>query len=181
MKNTIIALSVLIIAFAKGSYAQLDTTFVPVKMAYFYGEPSERGADIFWATHSEVNSSLFEVEVSENASTFRKAGTVQSFGNSTSLVSYSMHLDIENSFYARLKQVDNDGKYEYFDIIHVEKEASGMPNRLIGCSVLVSDGESAFVVSTDGKITPVPDGNISGIHGILVIRSSSGIVYSRKI
>jgi len=181
MKKTIITLFVLILAFAKNSSAQLDTTFVPVKMAYFYGESSEKGADLFWATHSEVNSLLFEIEISENASTFKKAGTVKSFGNSTSLISYSIHLDIDKSFYARLKQIDNDGKYEYFDIIHVEKESSNLPNRLIGCSVLIADGELAFVVSTDGKIIPVIDGNIFGIHGILIIKSSSGIIYSKKI
>ncbi|KXX66831.1 T9SS type A sorting domain-containing protein [Flammeovirga sp. SJP92] len=108
-------------SFSNGTEIELDTLSIvynedlPVEMIYFESEVFEEGISLFWATATEVNSSHFEVEYSTNNSDWIKIAEVQSAGNSNATIEYQYDDILRyGSTYYRLKQVDLDGKYEYF-------------------------------------------------------------------
>ncbi|MDX5419265.1 MAG: T9SS type A sorting domain-containing protein, partial [Hymenobacteraceae bacterium] len=91
---------------------------LPVELMYFKAE--KRGGDVAmeWATASEQDNKGFEVQVSTDAKSFRTLGFVESHVGTTSLKQVYTFTDKENgklgTRYYRLKQVDLDGKFEYF-------------------------------------------------------------------
>ncbi|EJF11275.1 hypothetical protein O71_04071 [Pontibacter sp. BAB1700] len=93
---------------------------LPVELLYF--NATKRGSDVVldWATASEQDNKGFEVQVSSDAKTFRVLGFVESKVNTTSLKQVYSFVDKENGKqgvrYYRLKQVDLDGKVEFFNI-----------------------------------------------------------------
>ena len=91
---------------------------LPVELASFTSAINGRDVKLNWNTNSEVNNSGFDVErksVTENA-TWSKVGNVT--GNGTSNVSHSYSYTDRNvttgNYSYRLKQIDNNGNYEYF-------------------------------------------------------------------
>ena len=98
---------------------------LPVTLIDFTGKRLE-GNDVKlqWKTAQEINNSHFELESYSNGS-FEKIATIpgngNGNGNSNMLLSYSFtHLNPkEELLLYRLKQVDFDGKFEYFKIITI--------------------------------------------------------------
>ncbi|NME72149.1 T9SS type A sorting domain-containing protein [Flammeovirga aprica] len=125
-----------------GNEINLDTITIeysdelPVEMIYFEPEIFDEGISLFWATATEINSSHFEVQYSTDNKDWIKIAEVKSAGNSNSKKEYQYD-DIMRygTTYYRLKQVDLDGKYEYFGPVTVQVE-----------------GEESF----DAVIFPVP-------------------------
>ena len=86
---------------------------------------------IKWSTATEVNNYGFEVERRIDKGEFEKIGFVEGHGNSNSPKEYNF-LDegISYGSYAyRLKQIDNDGTFEYSDIIEVD--AGNIPDGFV--------------------------------------------------
>ncbi len=79
---------------------------------------------VSWATAQESNSSKYDVEHSTNGSTFIKVGEIAAAGNTTAVTNYSFtHKQPVNGFnYYRLKQIDNDGRYKYSDVVTILKK-----------------------------------------------------------
>jgi len=68
-----------------------------------------------WSTSMEVNNDYFEVQRANNNGLFKSIGIVDGTGNSAFLKSYQF-IDkdpVKGSNYYRLKQVDNDGDFDY--------------------------------------------------------------------
>lgn len=105
---------------------------LPVELSLFTAEVKNNTVLLKWSTATEVNNYGFEVERkvlsqqytfanSTNAG-FRKIGFVEGNGNSNSPKEYSYtdkNLVGGDKFQYRLKQIDNDGKYEYSEIIEI--------------------------------------------------------------
>ncbi|MBF8962048.1 T9SS type A sorting domain-containing protein [Pontibacter sp. FD36] len=97
---------------------------LPVELLYFTAV--KRGTDVAmeWATASELDNKGFEVQVSLDGQNFRSLGFVDSKVNTTSLKQLYTFVDREKgklgTRYYRLKQVDLDGKFEYFSTKAVE-------------------------------------------------------------
>ncbi|MCB9261084.1 MAG: T9SS type A sorting domain-containing protein [Flavobacteriales bacterium] len=77
-----------------------------------------------WSTASETNNSHFEVERSLDGQNFEAIGNVQGNGTSSTILNYS-YTDLNafgnsNIAYYRIKQVDYDGNFEYFDAIKID-------------------------------------------------------------
>jgi len=74
---------------------------------------------INWITATEDNNAQFIIEKSSNGKNFTEVGRVEGNGNSTSPISYSWTDYIVNSSiaYYRIKQVDFDGVYKYYNVI----------------------------------------------------------------
>ena len=96
---------------------------LPVELVSFTGTavlPSS--IRLNWQTATEVNNYGFEVE-RKSSDNWQKIGFVQGNGNSNSLKEYS-YLDKYpigvSKFQYRLKQMDNDGQYEYSNVIEVD-------------------------------------------------------------
>jgi hypothetical protein len=93
---------------------------VPVSFNYFNATKAENDVVVNWQTASEINNAYFEVERSTDNNRFEPIGRVKGKGNSVRINNYSfkdeaaiLHFSNLNQLYYRLKQVDNDGTYEY--------------------------------------------------------------------
>lgn len=98
----------------------------PVELINFIGKIENKNVIISWQTVTEQNNDYFQVEKSYNGDIYLKFAKISSKGNSTQLQSYSAFdndLSSEKCYY-RIKQVDFDGKYEYFGPISVQKTKS---------------------------------------------------------
>ncbi len=105
---------------------------LPVELSSFSVVTLNNGVKLNWQTETEVNNYGFEIE--------RKAGSLQSSvgnwvnigfvngsGNSNSPKNYSYQdMNVTSGKYSyRLKQIDNDGKYEYSKVIEVNLNGPG--------------------------------------------------------
>ena len=137
---------------------------LPVELASFRVS-AENGANyIRWQTASEKNNDYFDVERSSNGQTFQKIETVNGAGNSTSLLNYSIvdrYAGSSTTCY-RLKQVDNNGDFEYSEIKCVRNTAFTdiviSPTIINNENINIDFGETSFskaeIIITDitGKV-----------------------------
>ncbi len=72
-----------------------------------------------WSTASEIGNKGFEIQVSENAQTFKTIAFINGKGNSNTSNNYQLTTINQNDGYYRLKQVDFDGKFSYSPIVFV--------------------------------------------------------------
>ncbi len=92
---------------------------LPVELVSFNASVQENGnVKLNWETATEVNNYGFEIERKNELENWNKIGFVLGSGNSNSPKSYEFidetaHFDVLNY---RLKQIDYDGTYEYFEI-----------------------------------------------------------------
>jgi len=103
-------------------------TPTPVELVYFAGNLNGNNVDLRWRTETEVNNYGFDIERTKDNSDWLTIGFVEGYGNSNSPKQYNFSdADINQSgtYYYRLKQIDNDGTYEYSDVVSVEV---GVPN-----------------------------------------------------
>lgn len=74
-----------------------------------------------WRTASEINNYGFEIEKSDDASTFNKIGFIAGIGSSNTFTDYEF-IDgstAEGKYYYQLKQIDFDGTFEYSNVLEV--------------------------------------------------------------
>jgi hypothetical protein len=94
---------------------------LPVELIYLTATPIDnRFIRLDWATAAEINNRGFEVERSDDGENFTKIGWVDGNGNSSQKITYKLYdKDVipNKVYYYRLKQIDNDGKYEYTYIV----------------------------------------------------------------
>ena len=101
---------------------------LPVELTSFTAKVLDESVQLNWQTATEVNNYEFEIQrkirdQKSEVSHWEKIGFVQGNGNSNSPRSYSFvdnNLPTANELYYRLKQIDNDGKFKYSDIIEVQ-------------------------------------------------------------
>ena len=100
----------------------------PVELVSFTAEAKSGKVILNWQTATEVNNYGFDIErqvgsMQSTVGNWQKVGFVDGHGNSNSPKTYSF-ADINpaggSKFSYRLKQIDNDGTYEYSDIVEVE-------------------------------------------------------------
>ncbi|MBK6914190.1 MAG: T9SS type A sorting domain-containing protein [Ignavibacteriales bacterium] len=94
---------------------------LPVELSSFNASIINNTIKLIWRTETEVNNFGFEVErkISDD---WQKLGFVHGHGNSNSPSEYS-YVDKNpiggSKFQYRLKQIDNDGQFEYSDVVEV--------------------------------------------------------------
>ncbi len=107
---------------------------LPVELDLFNANVSENNINLYWQTATEVNNYGFEVErkilkqVQNDNAVWEKLGFVNGNGNSNSSKDYSfVDTKVSTGKYSyRLKQIDNDGQFEYSKTIEVDFNA---PNK----------------------------------------------------
>jgi len=98
---------------------------LPVELSSFTGKVIDgTKVDLNWVTKTEVNNYGFNVERRINESEWDSITFIEGHGNSNSPKQYS-YSDKDlfaggSKFQYRLKQVDNDGSFEYSDVVEVE-------------------------------------------------------------
>ena len=99
----------------------IDTP-LPVALASFTGKiENKRDVTLSWKTSNEVNNAGFEVQrsaVSRQPSEWEKAGFVKGQGTKSTPSDYTFEDKNLNTgkYNYRLKQIDNNGNYEYYDL-----------------------------------------------------------------
>lgn len=106
--------------FGKVIPQNIITNPLPVELTSFAGKIIGKKILLNWQTATEINNYGFEIERSSGNEIWEKIGFVNGNGNSNSPKDYSFMdnpplegVDIKY----RLKQIDNDGQFEYSDII----------------------------------------------------------------
>ena len=104
------------------------TSPLPVELVYFAGNLNGNKIELRWRTETEVNNYGFDIERSKDKSDWLTIGFAEGHGNSNSPKQYNFtdaDIGLSGNYYFRLKQIDNDGTYEYSDVVSVEV---GVPN-----------------------------------------------------
>jgi hypothetical protein len=97
------------------SYTILPNDPMPVELTTFTASVTKSIINLNWRTATEIKNQGFEVQRKTETSDWGKIGFVQGNGNSNVPKNYSF-TDKEvttGKYYYRLKQIDNDGKFEY--------------------------------------------------------------------
>lgn len=141
------------------SGSNLGEVVLPVELSSFTAMASEKAVNLSWTTATEVNNYGFEVERSVYADNdFQTIGFVQGNGNSNSPKQYSYSdntLAKPGRYYYRLKQLDNDGRFEYSSVAEVNFTTApadyslkqNTPNPFNPSTVI------SFVTPKDGNVT----------------------------
>ncbi len=103
-------------------FAKKPADTLPVELVYFNGNAEGNTIQLFWGTATETNNFGYNVERSVDSLNWEVIGFVVGHGNSPSPKDYSFNdttLVESNTYFYRLMQIDNDGKFEYTDAITV--------------------------------------------------------------
>jgi hypothetical protein len=106
--------------------AELEEPF-PVELSSFTASLTNKSVLLQWKTNTETNNYGFEIEKRSAAnlslnSDWRNIGFISGNGNSNSEKHYSFTDDNVRAgkYYYRLKQYDNDGSFNYSDVISID-------------------------------------------------------------
>ena len=90
-------------------------TALPVKLNSFSVQKVNTSTQLDWSTSQELNSSYFNIEKSADGRNWTTIAKVNAAGNSNTVKNYrAFDNNLFNGInYYRLKQYDNDGKFEY--------------------------------------------------------------------
>ena len=102
---------------------------LPVELVFFTGKLIGSVVELRWRTETEVNNYGFNIEKSADNTDWLTIGFVEGHGNSNSPQHYNFDdTDVVQSrnYYYRLKQIDNDGTFEYSNVITVNV---GVPDK----------------------------------------------------
>ncbi|HVD97981.1 MAG TPA: T9SS type A sorting domain-containing protein [Cytophagaceae bacterium] len=98
---------------------------LPVRMVYQFAVKEEDKYVVEWSTASEINSAYYEIEASLDGIKFVSIKQYQTKDNTSALSVYQASFySSENYPYVRIKQVDTDGRYEYYDVMLIQEEIS---------------------------------------------------------
>jgi FlgD Ig-like domain len=105
-------------------FGVIPATALPVELANFSSEVINGIVNLSWQTATETNNYGFEVErsaVNNQAPAYEKIGFVSGAGNSNSPKNYSFTDQPTGGtkFSYRIKQIDYNGNYQYYDAIAV--------------------------------------------------------------
>ncbi|MEQ9285307.1 MAG: T9SS type A sorting domain-containing protein [Cyclobacteriaceae bacterium] len=95
---------------------------LPVELISFYGQFLNTGINLSWSTASEIDNDYFIIEKSTDGKEFTKIAEVSGNGTTNRVSNYSFtdySISGFQNFY-RLRQVDFDGQFEYFNTILIE-------------------------------------------------------------
>ncbi|TLV03640.1 T9SS type A sorting domain-containing protein [Dyadobacter luticola] len=147
---------------------------LPVKLVSFAAAKEGSTTLLNWATSEEVNSGQFNVERSENATSWVTVGSLAAMGESRTIQRYSF-TDAKPSSglnYYRLKMIDLDGTFAYSKIEAVNfgagAEASLYPNPVGQSEFLIvnitdwTNVASVKVIDVNGKTVFENGGDVSG-------------------
>jgi|WetSurSiteA1Bulk_404760.scaffolds.fasta_scaffold00523_6 hypothetical protein len=111
----------------QGTYTGIGTLCngpLPVELSLFTATFSKNEINLFWKTETEVDNYGFEIERRIDDKDWNQITFVVGNGNSNSPKEYSFSdKDLfagGSKFQYRLKQIDNDGSFDYSNVVEVE-------------------------------------------------------------
>lgn len=102
---------------------------LPVEMSSFNSQVSGRNVALNWITTSEINNSGFQIERKASDETWKSISFVNGHNNSNEPLSYSyIDRNLQSGVYNyRIKQIDNNGNYRYYELQN--QVVIGLPGR----------------------------------------------------
>lgn len=110
-------------------YVQYDGLAVnPVELSGFTSNVQENNVALYWTTSAEINNYGFDIERRNNNRYWTKAGFVKGNGTINELKNYTFTERLNTGkYHYRLKQVDYNGNFEYFDL--ADEVSVGLPQK----------------------------------------------------
>ncbi|MCP2045845.1 T9SS C-terminal target domain-containing protein [Pontibacter sp. HSC-36F09] len=101
-----------------------DYVPLPVELTKFIVRTTGKAVELNWTTASEQNSKHFEIERSADAKVFTTLGIVNAKGTTSLTTNYTFHdrEPLVGTSYYRLKQVDEDLSFTYYQIVAVSNQ-----------------------------------------------------------
>lgn len=152
---------------------------LPVRYSSFSGNVSNQKVNLQWATELEINHSHFEVERSFDNRQFQTAGIVLDAltrqGSTANYAFRDQHAAFnQNSVvYYRLKQVDNDGKINYSQVLALRLRQ----DQAAGLIVAPNPFQSRFQVQVKSEQAGQARIQIQNLNGQTLV-SKQAIVYA---
>jgi photosystem II stability/assembly factor-like uncharacterized protein len=108
----------------EGAFRTIEST-IDVELTAFAAEADVNKIILSWTTATELNNLGFEIQRSKNEEEFCTVGFVNGHGTSTEQHNYIyIDIDLNNAtYFYRLKQVDNDGSFDYSQVVQVDFKA----------------------------------------------------------
>ncbi|NOX17514.1 MAG: hypothetical protein GXO87_04430, partial [Chlorobi bacterium] len=106
----------------------LDDDWLPVELTSFTASYFNDVVELNWRTATETNNSGFEIQRASSSTTPRQGWETIGFveGNGTTAETHNYSFIDENvasgKYFYRLKQIDNNGSFEYSDVVEIEME-----------------------------------------------------------
>lgn len=98
-------------------FCMQDLTVVPVKLSAYSAFCINGFTTINWTTTETVNSNAFSIEKSMDGKQFETIGSVKTTPETTHRYTFTDTNQNNGKEFYRLKQIDNNGKTQYFDIL----------------------------------------------------------------
>lgn len=126
MSAALIDGSTTLVAGYSGTVIKSYNAPLPVELTTFTAAVRNNTVNLNWETATEVDNYGFEIERKDKHSTWTKIGFIEGHftSNSPKYYSFSDKPSGSSKYSYRLKQIDNDGKFEYSGIVEVD--LSGM-------------------------------------------------------
>jgi hypothetical protein len=143
---------------------------LPIELLNFVGHNEDKKNKIQWVTSSEKNSNYFRVEKSKDGINFEKLLDNNAAGNSQSPKYYNV-FDLnpfEEITYYRLKLYNNDGSFEYSNIISINN--SNLTDYISATRPNPTNGDIEF------DINMIQKGNIL----IEIYNNNGGLIHSNQ-
>lgn len=159
---------------------------LPAEMTSFSSHCSGDTEIFEWETASENRVEFFQLEYTYDGLLFQPVGKVEAVGQSqeTQFYQLAVYANDEKQRYYRIKTIDEDGAFEYSDL--VKSEQCGAQNRLIesmtqtetAVSFQYTEKSTIVVTNQLGQVVLTPSDN-STTHTISSNALSSGVYYVR--
>ncbi len=173
---------------------------LPVTGMQLNAQSNENTVSLFWQTYTEINTSHFIVEKSNDGTNWHKIDSVKAAGYSVNLLNYSSNdFKAASLNYYRVMQVDKDGRYTYSNTVRVNAAAASAkvyPNPFVSqvqvdfvadaaqkATIIITDMQGRNVVTKQWTINKGSNSNVisevkqlaSGMY-MLAVKSSDGTV-----
>ncbi|GAB1444316.1 hypothetical protein MASR2M39_31670 [Ignavibacteriales bacterium] len=104
-----------------GNIIKSSNAPLPVELTSFSASVRNNTVNLNWETATEVDNYGFEIERKDKSSTWTKIGFIEGHttSNSPKYYNYSDKPTGSGKYSYRLKQIDNDGKFEYSNEVEV--------------------------------------------------------------
>ena len=167
---------------------------LPVDLTSFDAYVEGESVVLKWATATETDNAYFEIEASTDGARFETLVQIEGAGTvaTPQQYSYTDENPTNGVNYYRLKQVDTDGEFEYFEVVSVRIEKEGKvfnvtPNPVttvarVQLTENISEESHIELISSTGQVVKTINvTSNNGVQEVMMGDIAPGIYYIRLV